>query len=57
MDFVFWFFVSSLLAYLAYRCIRGGFERPQSAKLNGFGVIGCFVLIVVGTSRVWAVLS
>jgi hypothetical protein len=43
-------FLAAQLGYLAYRCIRGGFERPQSEKLNGFGVFGCFLLLAAAAS-------
>jgi hypothetical protein len=36
------------LLYLAYRIIRNGFLTPQSKRLNGFGILGCFVLLLVG---------
>jgi len=36
------------LLYLAYRIIRNGFLHPQSKRLNGFGVLGCIVLLVAG---------
>ena len=35
------------LLYLAYRIIRNGFARPQSERLNVFGVIGCIVILIV----------
>jgi hypothetical protein len=44
MTFVFWFLLTFLCAYGAYRAVRGGFERPQSDKLTGYGIIGCIVL-------------
>ena len=34
--------------YGAYRAIRGGFERPQSERLTGYGIIGIgFALLIV----------
>ena len=36
------------LLFLAYRIIRNGFIHPQSKRLNGFGILGCFVLLLVG---------
>ena len=36
-----------LCGYAAYRIIRGGFERPQSDRLTGYGIIGCMVLILM----------
>jgi hypothetical protein len=47
MSFVFWFLLASLCAYASYRIIRGGFERPQSDKLTGYGIVGCIVLVFV----------
>ena len=35
------------LLYLAYRIIRNGFARPQSERLNVFGVIGCILILIV----------
>jgi hypothetical protein len=40
------------LLWLAYRIIRNGFVYPQSKKLNGFGVVGCAVLLWVAYSLV-----
>ena len=55
MGFVFWFLMTFLCGYTAYRIIiRGGFERPQSDKLTGYGIIGCIVLVLVA---VWLVTS
>jgi multisubunit Na+/H+ antiporter MnhB subunit len=38
------------LLYLAYRIIRNGFARPQSDKLNLYGVFGAYLIfwLVVG---------
>jgi multisubunit Na+/H+ antiporter MnhB subunit len=38
------------LLYLAYRIIRNGFARPQSEKLNLYGVFGAYLIfcLVVG---------
>jgi hypothetical protein len=47
MAFIFWFLLTFLSAYGAFRAIRGGFERPQSDKLTGYGIIGCIVLCLV----------
>jgi len=47
MSFVFWVLLASLCAYGSYRIIRGGFERPQSDKLTGYGIVGCIVLVFV----------
>jgi len=45
-----WLAVVLLCAYGAYRAIRGGFARPQSARLNGYGIVGCIVLLIVALS-------
>jgi hypothetical protein len=47
-------FLAALLGYLAYRCIRGGFERPQSERLNGFGVFGGVLLLVAAASVLYS---
>jgi hypothetical protein len=47
MAFIFWLLLTLLCAYGAYRAIRGGFERPQSDKLTGYGIVGCIVLLFV----------
>lgn len=39
------FFVGA--GYGAYRAIRGGFERSQSERLTGYGIIGCVVLLMI----------
>jgi prolipoprotein diacylglyceryltransferase len=54
MGFVFWFLFIFLCGYGAYRAIRGGFERPQSDKLTGYGIIGCIVLVL---AAMWLVRS
>jgi hypothetical protein len=46
------FALVALLLYLAWRAIRGGFERPQSERLNTFGVIGGVVLLLAILSLV-----
>lgn len=33
--------------YFAWRAIRGGFERPQSERLNAYGCVGLFVVFVI----------
>lgn len=38
--------------YFAWRAIRGGFERPQSERLNAFGYVGLFVMFLVALSIV-----
>jgi hypothetical protein len=40
--------IAGSLLYLAFRVIRNGFLSPQSKWLNGFGILGCFVLLLVG---------
>ena len=40
------------LLWLAYRIFRNGFVYPQSEKLNGFGVVGCAVLLLAAYSLV-----
>ncbi len=42
------FLITLLIGYGAYRAFRGGFERPQSERLTGYGIIGIgFILLVV----------
>jgi hypothetical protein len=36
-------------AHGAYRATRGSFARPQSAKPNGDGIMGCLLLLVAGS--------
>lgn len=36
-----------LCGYGAYRAIRGGFERSQSERLTGYGIIGIAVILLV----------
>ena len=36
-----------LSGYGAYRAFRGGFQRPQSEKLTGYGIIGIGVILLV----------
>lgn len=49
---LFFYACAALLLYLAWRAIRGGFERPQSERLNTFGVIGGVVLLLAILSLV-----
>ena len=39
-----WFVLWAVCAYAAYRAIKGGFERPQSERLNGYGIFGLVVV-------------
>jgi hypothetical protein len=39
-----------LLLYLGYRAIRGGFRHPQSARLNGYGILACALLLLLALS-------
>ena len=41
-----------LLFYFAWRAIKGGFERPQSEKLNGYGIVGLGLLIMIALSLI-----
>jgi hypothetical protein len=36
-----------LSAYGAYRAFRGGFQRPQSERLTGYGIIGIGVALLI----------
>jgi hypothetical protein len=50
MLFGFFGFLAALLLYLAYRCFAGGFERPRSEKLNGFGIFAVVLAILLALS-------
>ena len=55
MGMVFGFFgflAAALLVYLAYRCFAGGFKRPQSEKLNGFGIFAIVLMLLLALSYV-----
>jgi prolipoprotein diacylglyceryltransferase len=39
--------VAFALGYGAYRIIRGGFRKPQSQKLNVFGILGYVIMILL----------
>jgi len=54
MSSIVWLLLTLLCGYTAYRVIRGGFERPQSDKLTGYGILGCIVLVLVA---VWLATS
>jgi len=43
---ILFFLLACLGVYVAYRIIRGGFDRPQSAKWNAYG-IGLWIIILV----------
>ena len=45
--FMIWFVLWAICAYAAYRAIKGGFERPQSERLNGYGIFGLVVVAVL----------
>jgi hypothetical protein len=36
-----------LSGYGAYRAFRGGFQRPQSERLTGYGIIGIGVALLI----------
>ena len=42
-----WFLLCALCAYFAYRAIKGGFERPQSERLNGYGIFAIALGLVI----------
>ena len=44
------FLIAALLLYLAYRCIAGGFKRPQSERLNGFGIFAIVLMLLLALS-------
>lgn len=43
---VLFFLLAMVGVYVAYRIIRGGFDRPQSERWNAYG-IGLWVVIVI----------
>ena len=45
MDILF-FLLAMVGVYVAYRIIRGGFDRPQSERWNAYG-IGLWVVIAI----------
>jgi hypothetical protein len=47
MAFIIWLLLFVGAGYGAYRAIRGGFQRSQSERLTGYGIIGCAVLLLV----------
>lgn len=36
-----------LCGYGAYRAFRGGFQRSQSERLTGYGIIGIAVIVIL----------
>jgi hypothetical protein len=42
-----WISLCALCAYLAYRAIKGGFERSQSERLNGYGIFAIVLFLVI----------
>jgi hypothetical protein len=44
--------VAGLCAYGSYRAIKGGFERSQSERLNGYGI---FAIVLVVLFLGWTV--
>jgi hypothetical protein len=46
MGIIFWI-VTALAFYAACRAIKGGFERPQSERLNGYGILGIAIVLLV----------
>ena len=44
--------ITALLLYCAYRAFRGGFVRPQTQRLNGYGIFACVLLLILTLS--WA---
>ena len=47
MAFILWILLFLGAGYGAYRAIRGGFERSQSERLTGYGILGGAVLLLV----------
>jgi hypothetical protein len=47
MAFILWILLLLGAGYGAYRAVRGGFERSQSERLTGYGIVGCVVLLFV----------
>ena len=47
MAFIIWLLLFMGAGYGAYRAIRGGFQRSQSERLTGYGIIGCVVILFV----------
>ena len=47
---IFSLLIGLLGVYAAYRIIRGGFERPQSERWTGYGIIGVIVLLLLAMS-------
>ena len=47
MAFLVWLILTALCGHAAYRSIRSGFGRPQTACLNGCGDLACSVMLMV----------
>ena len=54
VGFIFWFLLTGLCGFLAYRAIRGGVERPQWQRLNGFGVFGIALVVIYAAILVYS---
>ena len=46
------FLIALLIGYLAYRAFRGGFRRPQSRRLTGYGVVGIVIVLLVALAAI-----
>jgi len=55
MGFLVWLILTALCGHTAYRSIRGGFAHPQTDRLNGFGNLGCSVMLMLAVIvfRAW----
>ena len=42
-----WVLLGAVCAYCAYRAIKGGFERPQSERLNGYGIFAIVLVLMI----------
>jgi hypothetical protein len=47
IGFILRFLLIFLSGYLAWRAIRGGFERPQWGRLNGYGIFACVLAVIL----------
>jgi hypothetical protein len=50
MLWLIWLAIAVLCAYGAYRCIRGGFARPQPERLTRYGIGACFLLAALAAA-------